>query len=171
MSHQDAEKIIYEGHPSWRGILSFYAKGAGIIIVVAAIAALITRITGDSIAWGTVILVAIAGIAIVTVVGLIRRVTITYTISDRRLYIKRGILSKQVQQTNLTRVQNVNTSQSPVDRLLRVGRVDFDTAGTDDSDFTFVAVANPDAIVSFVHDAQREAERAGTGPSAATGGV
>lgn len=171
MSYEDDEKIIYEGHPSWRGILSFYAKGAGIIIVAAAIAALVTRITGDSIDWVPVALVVVAGLAIVTVVGLIRRITTTYTISDRRLHIKRGILSKQVQQTNLTRVQNVNTSQSPVDRLLRVGRVDFDTAGTDDSDFTFVAVANPDAIVSFVHDAQREAERAGIGPSAATGGV
>ena len=50
-------------------------------------------------------------------------------------------------------MQNVNTSQTPLQRLLRVGTVDFDTAGTDDSEFRFVGVANPRAIVTVVDDA------------------
>ena len=49
-----------------------------------------------------------------------------------------------MQQTRVERVQNVNTDQSVLDRILRVGQVDFDTAGTDDSDFTFRGVADPE---------------------------
>ena len=61
-----------------------------------------------------------------------------------------------MQQTRIDRVQNVNTDQSLLDRLLRVGTVDFDTAGTDDSDFTFLGIAGPDAVVAAVDRAQRE---------------
>ena len=53
----------------------------------------------------------------------------TYLVSTQRLYIRRGLLSKRMQQTRIDRVQNVNTEQSLRDRLLRVGTVDFDTAG------------------------------------------
>jgi uncharacterized membrane protein YdbT with pleckstrin-like domain len=62
-----------------------------------------------------------------------------------------------VQQTRIDRVQNVNTEQSIMDRILRVGNVDFDTAGTDDSDFHFVGIAGPDRVVAAVDIAQREA--------------
>ena len=47
-----------------------------------------------------------------------------------------------------------------LDRILRVGTVDFDTAGTDDSDFTFRGIANPDEVVSAVDRAQRVAAEA-----------
>jgi uncharacterized membrane protein YdbT with pleckstrin-like domain len=56
----------------------------------------------------------------------------------------------------LDRVQNVNTDQSLSQRLLRVGTVDFDTAGTDDSEFVFRGIANPDAVVAAVDRAQRD---------------
>jgi hypothetical protein len=41
-----------------------------------------------------------------------------------------------------------------------VGTVDFDTAGTDDSDFTFVGVGSPHRVVEAVDRAQREATTA-----------
>jgi hypothetical protein len=46
--------------------------------------------------------------------------------------------------------------------MLRVGSVDFDTAGTDDSEFVFEWVNNPEAVVRSVNDAIHEHEtRAG----------
>jgi uncharacterized membrane protein YdbT with pleckstrin-like domain len=78
-------------------------------------------------------------------------------VSTQRLYIRRGILSKRMQQTRIDRVQNVNTQQSMRERLLRVGTVDFDTAGTDDSEFRFVGIASPGEVVAAVDRAQREA--------------
>jgi hypothetical protein len=47
-----------------------------------------------------------------------------------------------------------------VDRVLRVGAVDFDTAGTDDSEFRFVGVSEPPDVVAAVDRAQREAAAA-----------
>ena len=62
-----------------------------------------------------------------------------------------------MQQTRIDRVQNVNTEQSLRERILRVGTVDFDTAGSDDSEFRFVGIANPTEVAGAVDRAQREA--------------
>jgi hypothetical protein len=42
--------------------------------------------------------------------------------------------------------------------MLGVGSVDFDTAGTDDSEFRFDWVNNPDGVVRAVNDAIHEQE-------------
>ena len=99
--------------------------------------------------------------ALDVLVGFVRRISTRYTITTQRLRIERGLLSKHVQQTRIERVQNVNTNQTFVSRILRVGTVDFDTAGTDDSDFTFTGVGNPHEVVEAVDRAQREASAAG----------
>ena len=61
-----------------------------------------------------------------------------------------------MQQTRIDRVQNVNTDESVLGRLLRVGSVDFDTAGTDDSEFRFAGVNRPGDVVAAVERAQAE---------------
>ena len=71
----------------------------------------------------------VVGIALVVVGGFLFRIATVYTITNQRLRIKRGLLVKRVQQTRIDRVQNVNTDQSVLERMLRVGTVDFDTAG------------------------------------------
>jgi hypothetical protein len=43
--------------------------------------------------------------------------------------------------------------------VLRVGTVDFDTAGTDDSDFRFIGIADPGAVADAVDRAQRSTAR------------
>ncbi len=68
-----------------------------------------------------------------------------------------------MQETRLYRVQNVNTEQGPLERMLGIGAVDFDTAGTDDSDFTFRGIVDPEGIAHKVdhaaHEAQLEEQR------------
>ena len=76
-------------------------------------------------------------------IGFVKRVATTYTITNRRLNIKRGIISREIQETRLERVQNVNYRQSVYQRLMQIGDVDFDTAATDDYNFVFVGVAEP----------------------------
>jgi uncharacterized membrane protein YdbT with pleckstrin-like domain len=148
MDLHPGEEIVFEGHPSWRGLLAFYVTGLLAAIAVAVVVALI-----GSAATGVAVGVVLA--AVVLVVGFVRRVATTYMVSTQRLYIRRGLLAKRVQQTRIDRVQNVNTDQSLIERILRVGTVDFDTAGTDDSDFTFRGIAGPDAVVNAVDAAQR----------------
>ncbi|HMJ35690.1 MAG TPA: PH domain-containing protein [Baekduia sp.] len=157
MDLHPGEEIVFDGHPSWRGVLSFYLKGLGIAIVVGAIVLL-----AATLALGIVAFVVI--MALVIVAGLIVRAATDYTITTERLRIRRGILSKHVQQTSIDRVQNVNTEQTLIDRFLRVGKVDFDTAGTDDSDFTFDGVAGPDRVVAAVDRARRAHDRSAQSP-------
>ena len=150
MDMHPGEEIVFEGHPSWRGVLSFYIYGILGSVILGIVVGLIA---------GSVIgsIVAVVGIVAVVLGGLIKRIATHYVVTTQRLRIRRGILAKKVQQTRIDRVQNVNTDQRFIDRVLRVGTVDFDTAGTDDSDFTFRGIANPDAVVSAVDRAQRVA--------------
>ena len=128
MDLHPGERIVFDGHPSWRALLSFYLSAIAAAIVVA-----------------------------VVVVGFVRRMATEYLVTSQRLSIRRGVFSKRVQQTRIDRVQNVNTEQSLIDRVLRVGTIDFDTAGTDDSEFRFVGIAAPDEVVAAVDLAQRQA--------------
>jgi uncharacterized membrane protein YdbT with pleckstrin-like domain len=151
MDLHPGEEIVFEGHPSWRGVLSFYVYG----ILGAVVLGIVVGLIGGSVLGS---IVAVAGIVAVVVGGLVKRVATHYVVTTQRLRIRRGILAKKVQQTRIDRVQNVNTDQRFIERVLRVGTVDFDTAGTDDSDFTFRGIANPDEVVSAVDRAQRVAE-------------
>jgi uncharacterized membrane protein YdbT with pleckstrin-like domain len=148
------ERIVFEGRPIWRSILSFYITGFIGSVVIGVVVALIASTT-----IGVIVFLVL--FALDVLVGFIRRISTRYTITTQRLRIERGLLSKHVQQTRIERVQNVNTNQTFVSRILRVGTVDFDTAGTDDSDFTFTGVGNPHEVVEAVDRAQREASAAG----------
>jgi uncharacterized membrane protein YdbT with pleckstrin-like domain len=143
------EVVVFEGHPSWRAVLSFYIGGFAVAVIVGVIVALAASIPLGVVA-GVVLF------ALVIVVGLIRRWATDYMVSNQRLYIRRGIFAKHVQQTRVDRIQNVNTDQRFRDRILRVGTVDFDTAGTDDADFRFVGIANPGRVARAVDVALRD---------------
>jgi uncharacterized membrane protein YdbT with pleckstrin-like domain len=150
MDLHPAEQVVFEGHPSWRGLLSFYLGGVAGAVVIAVVVGLVTSFFVGLVA-GVVLVAAVLAF------GLFKRMSTTYLVSNQRLYIRRGMLSKREQQTRIDRVQNVNTEQSLRERMLRVGTVDFDTAGTDDSEFRFVGIASPAEVVNAVDRAQRDA--------------
>jgi uncharacterized membrane protein YdbT with pleckstrin-like domain len=141
------EQLIFQGHPSWRAILGFYLKG----ILVAAIIGVIAKLLGSG--SSTVFLIVLVVIALTVLIGFVKRVATTYTITNRRLNIKRGIISREIQETRLERVQNVNYRQSVYQRIMQIGDVDFDTAATDGSGFVFAGVANPEGVVHRVDQA------------------
>src|SRR3954462_13494969 len=142
------EGIVFWGHPPWGGVVSFYIYGIVAAVVTGIVVGLIA---GSVIGSG----VAVAGIVIVVVGGLLKRIATHYVVTTQRLRIRRGLLAKKIQQTRTDRIQNVYAPQRLIDRVLRVGTVDFDTAGSDDSDFTFRGIANPDEAVGAVDRAQR----------------
>ena len=141
MDLHPGEEILFDGDPSWRATLGFYVAG----FVVAGVA--------DGTTIGIAVLAA--ALVVVLIVGLVRRLGTHYLATTQRLRIRRGILSRRVQQTQIERVQNVNTDQSFLQRVLQIGTVDFDTAGTDDSEFAFRGIADPERVVAAVDRAQR----------------
>jgi uncharacterized membrane protein YdbT with pleckstrin-like domain len=141
------ERVIFQGHPSWRAILGFYLKG----IAIAALVGVVFKLFGAG--GATVFLVVLVLVGLTVLAGFLKRVATTYTITDRRLNIRRGIVSREVQETRLERVQNVNYKQSVYQRVVQIGDVDFDTAAGDDYNFIFAGVANPDDVVHRVDQA------------------
>ena len=142
------EEIVFDGHPSWRAILGFYVVGFIAAVAVGVVVGVLAGTTAG-------VAVLLAALALLLLIGFVRRFATHYVVTSQRLRIRRGILARHVQQTQIDRVQNVNTAQSLLERVLGVGTVDFDTAGTEDSDFAFRGIADPDAVVAAVDRAQR----------------
>jgi uncharacterized membrane protein YdbT with pleckstrin-like domain len=158
MDTNPGEELVFEGHPSWRATLLFYVKGFAAALVLGAI-------VWFAFSHTTGALVAVAGMALTVLAGLVVRMATVYVITSERLYIKRGLIARRVQECRLTRVQNVTVNQGPVERLLRVGRAEFDTASDDQNDFAFVGIESPDRIRAAVDRAHRAHERGGDSPS------
>ena len=157
------ERVIFEGHPSWRAILDFYLKGIAATALIAFLAAVITNVAGDETNSAMVALIAVIGVGVTILVGFVKRIATRYTITNRRLNIKRGIVSRTIQETRLERVQNVNFTQSAIQRMLQIGDVDFDTAAGDDYNFVFSGVAEPEEVVEKVDQATRSLGHAEAG--------
>ena len=149
------ERVLFEGRPSWRALMSFYAAG----IVLAAIVVVALGVLADHL--GLAIAIAVVIVVLTFLIGFLRRVGTKYLLTNQRLRIGRGIVRKDVQETRLDRVQNVNYTQGVLDRLFGVGTVDFDTAGTgtDDADFRFEWIDDPEAVVRSVDEATHEASQ------------
>ena len=155
MVPESGEQVLFHGHPSWRSMLDLQLKGLLAMVVAGVIAGLATALADKhgQVQVGWVIVAVLAALAVVALIGLIRRKATTYTISNQRLTIQKGILSRDLHETRLERVQNVNVRQSLFERLLRIGTVTFDTAGEAGFDFSFRGVADPRTIVHTVHEA------------------
>jgi uncharacterized membrane protein YdbT with pleckstrin-like domain len=147
MSTSPAEEIIYSGHPSWRSMLDFHLGG----LILAGIGGVIGKLASG---WGIAIAVAVVIIGLSLLLGYVRRAATHYTITDRRLRIRRGIFNRSEQHTTIDRVQNVEVTQSLFERFLLIGTLAFDTAATDDSAFQFEGVAAPRRVAAAVDLAQ-----------------
>jgi uncharacterized membrane protein YdbT with pleckstrin-like domain len=159
MELHPGEHVIYEGHPSWRSTFGFYFMG--VLIAAAAVAiGVVADKTGIGLAAGGVILL------LVLIVGWLRRITTRYLITSRRLQIRRGILAKAIEETRVDRIVDVTVRQGVVDRVLRIGAVDFDNASAQQGDlFRFAGIASPEQVVRAidrVHE-ERDAAPATTG--------
>jgi uncharacterized membrane protein YdbT with pleckstrin-like domain len=158
MDLSPGERLIYEGHPSWRATLGFYVAG---LIVVAAAAAVGYVLSGAGIA----VVAGAAAFALVLVVGWLKRVTTSYLITSRRLQIRRGILSRHVEETRVERIVDVSVRQSLFERVLGIGTVNFDNAGGQPGDdFRFVGIAGPRRVTQALNEVHEEGAGAGALP-------
>jgi uncharacterized membrane protein YdbT with pleckstrin-like domain len=162
------EQIFFHGHPSWRSMAPFYLKGLLVALVAGVIAGVVTRIADHHVEAGWVAAAVVVVFIVLAAIGQLQRIQTTYSITNQRLTIETGLLSKQVHQTRLERIQNVNSEQSLADRLLRIGTVDFDTAAEADFDFSFRGVGDPRGIVRTVDQALHSLRGAAEEPHAAT---
>ena len=80
--------------------------------------------------WGTYVVAAVGIVALImaVLVPFLRWQTTTYTMTDRRIITRRGIISKTGHDLPLRRINNVAYERSFTDRLLGCGSLVFTTA-------------------------------------------
>lgn len=161
MEASSEEEVLFHGHPSWRSILDVYAKGWLATLLAALLVAAITDVADAHVVVGFVVLAVAISLAVVLVVGFVKRKRTLYTITTQRLTIRTGLFARDVQETRLERIQNVYSRQSILERVLRVGTIDFDTAAGAEYNFAFHGLADPDQVVRTVDRALREVARPG----------
>jgi uncharacterized membrane protein YdbT with pleckstrin-like domain len=146
----DGESVIWKGRPSWRSNFGWYATWIGASLLPAILAGAIKKSGREPVGgYSKWLVVTFLLILLVIIVDVLRRNSTRYTVTSQRIQIRRGILSRQERSTHLDRVQNVNTNQSLIERVLKVGAVDFDTAGSDpnDAELRFRGVSDPHGLV------------------------
>jgi uncharacterized membrane protein YdbT with pleckstrin-like domain len=150
MEMHESEQLIWRGHPSFRGSIGWYLKWGFLALLPVIVAGIFeANDQGTGMEYWKWVVLSVALLVLVVVIDVLRRAAVDYVVTNQRIRIRRGILSRREQSTLIERVQNVNTSQSLIERLLRVGTVDFDTAGTEakEASFRFTGVANPHDLV------------------------
>lgn len=169
MSGYDGEKTLWQGHPSWKAMLLFYVKWTLVSLVPIAVW-VVLDVAGKSVAATWFAVATLALLVLTYAVGWVRRITTRYLVTDRRIQIRTGIASRNERTTHIDRVQNVNLNQTLAQRILGIGDVDWDTAGTEapESDFTFRGIDDPSALVRMADRFAIEAGRAATGAAPAS---
>ncbi len=104
---------------------------------------------GTGLSYWKWIVISLVLVVVVLVIDVVRRALVDYVVTDQRIRIRRGVLTRTEQSASIERVQNINTTRSLLDRILGIGAIDFDTAGTEavQSSFTFAGVARPLELV------------------------
>ncbi len=136
-------------------MLGLHARGFLLAVAAGALAGVLSALAAGHVLAGWVILAVLVVFVFVIARSVLRRRLTTYTITSRRLTIELGLLGREVHETRIEQIQNVNASQSILERALGVGDVSFDTAGGAAFDFSFRGVAHPRRIVRMVDDALR----------------
>jgi len=93
----------------------------------------------------------------------IRWRSIIYTLSDQRITIQTGVLSRQEKIIPIDRVQDCTTKQSLIGRILGYGRVEIDAAGAQGAE-VLDHLPKPGEFRDQVF-VQSEKRRGGVGPS------
>lgn len=122
---------------------------AGCVVVVAVIALLTAVLPShvSSVSIGSVktlvLVLAIAIAAIVLTVHWLRWRYTTFTLTDRRVMVGTGVLSRHTESIALDRVQDTAVRQSLLARVFRAGDVEIESAGRDGTE-----------VLARIHDPQ-----------------
>ncbi len=125
----EGEHLVLRLHPHWKTLLGPIL--ILILVVAAALTALIVLPSGSSAGIGRIAVGAVAIVVIVIwfAVPLLRWRTTSYELTNRRLRLRSGILSRAGRDFPLIRISDVSFSHGLIDRLLGCGRLVVESAG------------------------------------------
>ena len=150
----DDDDVVWESrpHPITMG------AGLPVGVVVALLGLVLAGWTaGDGVGLLTIVgvLIALGGAGLAFARYLVWTNT-RYVITTSELYKKYGVVSRDVTQFRLDRVQNTSLSQGAIGRALGYGDLTVYTAGSGDPELTFERVPGPERASSLLSDQLEE---------------
>ena len=125
----EGEHSVLFLHPHWKTVLLPFLILVLVVLVAAVLVVVIphNRLQGqERIAVGAV---AVVVALIWTGIPFLRWRTTTYELTNRRLRLRQGIVSRTGRDFPLIRISDVSFSHGPIDRLLRCGKLIVESAG------------------------------------------
>ncbi len=115
-----------------------------LVVLAAAVVLALLPLTGSvrSLRWFGVLLLLLGLFVYLDLRYIVWR-SVTYTITDQRILLRRGVLGRFSRSIGMSRVQDVSTSQGLVGRMFDYGDVEIESAGKDGAE-----------ILSYVPDPQ-----------------
>jgi uncharacterized membrane protein YdbT with pleckstrin-like domain len=136
----EGEQVVWSGRPSWRGRISIVAPG--IVLTAAVVAVLVWADVSKTVT----LIVGLVLLAVTVVWALLETIRWKYTITDRRVFVRHGLVSVNEQTARLERVQDLTLRQTLFDRLFGVGTLQIDTAGSEGGPLEFRALTEPTRV-------------------------
>lgn len=73
-----------------------------------------------------------------------------YVVTNKRIYAKSGILSRDVKTVDFDKVQNINYTQSALGSSFGYGNVEISTAGSSGAEITFRSIPDPADVQELI---------------------
>ena len=162
----DGETIQFELKPHWRALFVPIV----VLIIIVFLGTWLYFLTTNSILRYVILGVGVIVVAWWAAMPFLRWLTTQFVFTNRRVIVRRGLLTKQGRDMPLSKVNNVSFSVPVMGRILNYGRLVIQSAG-EDSDLDIDDVPNVEVIQRSVYslyeqdDARRRGESGQGAPS------
>jgi uncharacterized membrane protein YdbT with pleckstrin-like domain len=121
----DDETIVLETHPHWKTLVLPVLA----LLAVLGVAGYVYALVSDSIAHWVIVGVAALLVIVFTLVPFLRWRTTLFVMTNKRVVVRSGILSRTGRDIPLTRVNDVTFTHNLLERLLGCGTLVVESAG------------------------------------------
>lgn len=105
------------------------------------------------------LLIPIFGLGfLVMIIAFLDKNTRVYTVTNKHVMSKEGIISRQVHEVGIRDIRAINVKQSILERLFRLGTVEVGSAGTAEIEVKFVGISDPISVRDMIRCQKDEAE-------------
>jgi uncharacterized membrane protein YdbT with pleckstrin-like domain len=125
-----SEETLWKGSPSWRVLIGKVVGMVLALMVIPAVAIFVASHTADlemsgritKIGWWVALVIVVLQL-IAFLVAMVRLQSTLYTVTNQRILIEQGMLSKSLGEIDLRSLDDTQFFQSATDRLLGIGNV------------------------------------------------
>jgi membrane protein YdbS with pleckstrin-like domain len=161
-SYAEDEQSVLLMHPHWKVLVQPVLVAVLIVAAAMVVVVVIPASKYSAVARLATAAVALLALMLWLMVPLLRWRTTTYELTNRRLRVRAGIITRQGRDIPLARINDVSFQKGPLDRLLGCGRLVVESAG-EHGQITLTEIPHVEAVhqtlFRLVEDEQRRLER------------